>query len=346
VIPVPEQFVVQKFYECVSHPSYNKLAKTYQGSCPFCKEGSSFGKKRRLFYIPKDEYAFCHNCGYSKKAFGFLCDLTGLPFNMLIAEIKKGTNEIVPVKTEEPKVLVVNKSLPDDCINLSDKNQLVFHKDNKIVKICMELIKKRRLDTAINKPKTFYLSLTDKTHKNRLILPFYDVNGDIIFYQSRTLLPEDDRLKPRYLSKRGGDRSLYGIHNVDSSLEHVFIFEGPIDSYFIKNGLAVCGITEDGTKIFTDLQQQQINILPTYTKIWCLDNQWKDNASLKKSFSLTETNDKMFIWPEELKKYKDINEYCVSNNLDQVDPKFIIDNSFSGLKAKIILTKIKNSISY
>lgn len=345
MVPIPEQFVVQKFFECVSHPTYNKIAKTYQGSCPFCREGSSFGKKRRFFYIPEKEYAFCHNCGYTKKTFGFLCDLTGLPFNMLIAEIKKGTNDVVPVKQVETKVVPESKSLPDDCINLTDKNQVEFHKDNQVVGIAMDLIKKRRLDTAINRPKAFYLSLSDKVHKNRLVLPFYDANNDIIFYQTRTLLPADNKLKPKYLSKVRSNRSLYGIHNIDQSLEYVFIFEGPIDSYFIKNGLAVCGITEDGNKIFTDLQQQQINTLPTYTKIWCLDNQWNDKASLKKSISLTDTNEKIFIWPEELKKFKDINEYCVSKNLDQIDPKFIIENSFSGLKAKIILTKIKNSVS-
>ena len=345
MIPVSEQFVVQKFYECVSYPSYNKLAKTYQGSCPFCKEGSSFGKKRRFFYIPKDEYVFCHNCGYSKKTFGFLCDITGLPFNMLIAEIKKDDSVSVPLKDKKPIIKQVSSSLPDDCIKLTDINQLVFHKNNPIVQICLDTIKKRRLDTAINRPKTFYLSLTDKVHKNRLILPFYDMFGDIIYYQTRTLLPADDRIKPKYLSKVGADRSLYGINNIDTNLDTVFILEGPIDSYFIKNGLAVCGITEDGSKVFTELQQQQISTLPTYNKIWCLDNQWTDKTSLKKCFSLTDTNEKMFIWPEELKNVKDFNEYCIINKKNQIDPQFIINNSFSGLKAKIILTKIKNSIS-
>jgi hypothetical protein len=78
-----------------------------------------------------------------------------------------------------------------------------------------------------------------------------------------------------------------------------------------------------------------------------LDNQWNDNASLNKSFLLADSNEKIFIWPDELKEYKDINEFCVKNNTDAIDPQFIVDNTYSGLKAKIILTKIKNNrLSY
>jgi len=342
VIPVPEQYVIENFYRCVSHPSYNKYTNTYNGSCPFCKEGKSFGKKTRFFYIPEKELAFCHNCGYSKKTFNFLLDLTEKPFNEIINEIKKLDNTVVPVIKEEIVEKVHTPSLPDDCINLSDENQLKFHNSNAVVSICLNLLKKRRLNTAINRPKTFYLSLTDKVHKNRLVLPFYDVNGDIIHYQTRTLLPADDKFKPKYLSKVKSEKSLYGVHNIDPNLEYVFIFEGPIDSYFIKNGLAVCGIAEDSSRTFTPLQQKQIGQLASYKKIWCLDNQWNDNASLKKSSILLDNGETVFIWPEELKDIKDVNEYCISKGLDSINPEMVLKNAYSGLKGKLILTNIKN----
>jgi hypothetical protein len=345
VIPIPEQYVVQKFYECVSYPSYNKFSKTYNGACPFCKEGNSFGKKTRFFYIVEKELAYCHNCGYSKKAFNFLVDVTGKSFPEIINEIKQGSFEVIKDTPKPTPTLPPTKSLPDDCINLSDDNQLKFHSNNPVVKICLDVIQSRKLNTAVNRPKTFYLSLIDKVHKNRLVLPFYDENGSIIFYQSRTLLPEDAKLRPKYLGKPGGTRSLYGIHNIDLTMDHVFIFEGPIDSYFIKNGLAVCGITEENNKDFNELQRQQIATLPTFTKVWCLDNQWSDNTSLKKSFLLADANEKVFIWPEELKRYKDINEYCIDKNINGIDPQFIVDNTFTGLKARIMLTNIKNNRS-
>lgn len=342
MIPVPEQYVVQKFYECVSFPSYNKFNNVYNGSCPFCKEGKSYGKKTRFFYIPKKELAYCHNCGYSKKAFNFILDVTGKPFNEVISDIKKGNFDHVPVESKKPEVKPVTKSLPEDCINLNDKNQLEFHKDNVVVQKCMEFVQSRRLNTAVNKPIAFYLSLTDVVHKNRLVLPFYDADGDIIFYQTRTLLQADTFKKPKYLSKVGAEKSLYGIHNLDLFHDYVYIFEGPIDSYFVKNGLAVCGIQEDSNRNFNELQLKQLANLTTFKKIWCLDNQWNDNASLKKSLTLIENGENVFIWPETFKKFKDLNEVCVLVKKDGIEPSFIQKNTFSGLKAKIILTNIRN----
>ena len=346
MIPIPEQYAVETFYKCVSHPTYNKYSKVYNGSCPFCREGKSFGKKTRFFYIPEKELAYCHNCGYSKKVFNFIIDVTGKPFNTIISEIKKGEYSNIPEVTiektdnisifEQPKT-----SLPEDCINLTDKTQVDYYKDNKVVQVAVEYIKKRRLDTAINRPKTFYVSLKDVTHKNRLVLPFYDTFGDIIYYQTRTLLEADNKIKPKYLSKKGAERSLSGINNVNPNIPYVFLFEGPIDSYFCKNGLAVCGITEDSPKVFTNLQQQQISSLSLHQKIWCLDNQWQDKASLKKSIALSDTDDSIFIWPEELKTVKDLNDYCIEASIDGIEPDFILKNAYKGLKAKLILTKIK-----
>lgn len=342
MIPVPEQYVIQTFYRCVSFPSYNKYTNVYNGSCPFCREGKSYGKKTRFFYIPEKELAFCHNCGYSRKTFNFLLDVTGKPFNELITEIKNLDYTEVPVVEEKPEVKPVTKSLPDDCINLTDKNQIEFHKNNNVVNICLDFIKSRRLDTAVNRPTTYYLSLVDKVHKNRLILPFYDTNGDIIFYQTRTLLEKDSFEKPKYLSKVGAEKSLSGIHNLDLYHDNVYIFEGPIDSYFIKNGLAICGIQEDSERTFNELQTKQLSQLTTFKKIWCLDNQWNDNASLKKSQILVDKGEQVFIWPEEFKRYKDLNEICIKFGRDSINPELVIKNTYSGLKAKILLTNIKN----
>jgi hypothetical protein len=343
VIPIPEDYIVQNLYQCVSHLTYNKHTKVYNGSCPFCKEGESWGKKTRFFYIPRKELAYCHNCGYSKKAFNFLLELTGKPFNIIINEIKSREYDDVPViANKKPEVKVATPSLPDDCINLSDISQLKFYESNAIVKVCLDFIKSRRLNTAINKPKTMYLSLTDFTHKNRLIIPFYDLEGNIVFYQSRALLKSDSFKKEKYISKVGGEKSLAGIENVKSDTEHIFLLEGPIDSYFIKNGLAVVGIQEDSDRSFGEYQRNQLASLTSFTRIWCLDNQWSDLPAFKKTSTLVDQGEKVFIWPKELKKYKDFNDICIDQGKDEITQKFVLDNTFSGLTAKIKLIEIKN----
>jgi len=343
VIVIPEQYVVNVLYENIYKISYNKYNKSYNGCCPICKEGGSWGKKKRFYYIPDKELAYCHNCGYSKKVLTFITEVTNKSLHEIINEVKEFDIEILPI--EEPKEVkkVIDKSLPEDCINLSDISQIEYYKDNIVVKTALQLIKDRKLDKGINKPKTFYISLKDVVHKNRLILPFYDENDDIIFYQSRGLTKKDLFERPKYLSKVGAERSLYGMQNINSNLDNVFIFEGPIDSYFVENGLATCGITEKSNKMFTTLQKQQINKLNLYAKIYVLDNQYCDKAALNKSIILVDNNEKVFIWPKELKRFKDFNDICVAGNKDKIRPEFILKNTHSGLKAKLLLTEIKNS---
>lgn len=345
MFPVPEEYVVQTFYRYVSFPTFNKYNNVYNGSCPFCKEGKSYGKKTRFFYLPKKELCYCHNCGYSRKTFNFVVDVTGKPFNEVIAEIKQGEFTTVPSVSGKPEVKQVEKTLPDDCINLTDAQQLKFYENNPVVSVYTAFANKRRLTTAINRPPAYYLSLTDPVHKNRLVLPFYDADNNIIFYQTRTLLKQDEFNKPKYLSKVGGVKSLYGIHNLDLFHDNVYIFEGPIDSYFITNGLAVCGIQEDSESMFNELQQKQISQLSVFKKIWCLDNQWNDDASLKKSIILADKGENVFIWPEQFKNFKDLNEICIKFSRDSINPEFVLKNTYSGLKAKIILTNLKNKRS-
>ena len=343
MIAIPEQYVINVLYENIYKISYNKYNKSYNGCCPICKEGNSWGKKKRFYYIPDKELAYCHNCGYSKKALTFITEVTNKSLHEIINEVKEFDIEILPI--EEPKEVkkVIDKSLPEDCINLSDISQIEYYKDNTVVKTALQLIKDRKLNKGINKPKTFYISLKDVVHKNRLILPFYDENDDIIFYQSRGLTKKDLFERPKYLSKVGAERSLYGMQNINSNLDNVFIFEGPIDSYFVENGLATCGITERSDKMFTSLQKEQINKLNLYEKIYVLDNQYCDKAALSKSIILADNNEKVFIWPKELKRFKDFNDICVAGNKDKIRPEFILKNTHSGLKAKLLLTEIKNS---
>ena len=337
---IPEEFVVQKFYQYANKPKYNRLTRTYQGGCPICKEGKSWGIKRRLFYVTKKNLIFCHNCGWSGNPIKWIMQVSGDSYTTVINEVQQVDNIKISVEREEKKL--ITEDLPEDSINLFDDNQVNFYKDNSIVSEVLKYIKDRRLDTAINRPQKLYTSLKDFTHKNRLIIPFFD-NNKPIYYQSRTVLENDKKIRPKYLSKRNGEKSVFNIDNVTSDIDYIFIFEGPIDSFFIRNGVAVAGIQEDSYTTFTQLQAQQIKRYPLHKIIWVLDSQWQDEAGLKKSYKLAENDELIFIWPEIVgKKFKDFNEMCCTLGTDEVKPEFVIKNSNSGLKAKLMLSQIKN----
>ena len=339
---VPQEYSIQKFYQYAGYPKYNRGTRTYYGSCPICREGTSWGKKKRLYYIVDDDYLYCHNCGWTGSPIKFILEVSNLTVNEIIEESEE--YDILPTdlskKEIEVKPLINTTTLPKDSINLLDKYQLKYYKNDSIVKKCLAVVGERRLSTAVNKPKTLWVSLTDPVHKNRLIIPFYDWNNNIIFYQSRTVLPSDSKYA-KYLSKSGSDKSLFNINQVTVDCSIIFLFEGPIDACFAENGIAVAGINETSDTSLTHHQSDQLSQFKLYDKVWVLDSQWQDNASRQKTNKLISQGEKVFIWPEEYgKKFKDFNDMAVNLKIDQIPTKFITDNIHDNLKAKIVMSQI------
>lgn len=341
---VPVEYTLQKFYQYAGFPKFKKLSNTYVACCPICREGNSWGKKKRCYYLVDDNKVCCHNCGWYSDTIKWIQEVSGLSFNEILKEAQ--TFDIIPLEvlsenSKEPAKTINIEKLPLDSINIFDSNQKEFFHDNEIISDALKLVKARRIDTAINKPDTLWVSLKDKIHKNRIIIPFYNEINDIIFYQSRLIYDKDAKLYPKYLSKINGEKSLFNVNKISSSLDYIFIFEGPIDSFFVQNGTAVAGIQENSNNTFSPIQEQQLLSFKFHKKIWVLDSQWKDQASRNKTAKLIESGETVFIWPENLgKKYKDINDYCIDTKTDSIDPKFFIENSHDGLKAKLLMSVI------
>jgi hypothetical protein len=336
-LPLTENYIATAFFQNCGKPFYNRAQRTYQGSCPICREGKSWLKKRRCYYIVEKNAICCHNCGWYSNPYQWIVKVTNKSFKQIKEELESFSSEVIfddkPIQYKEQ---VKNEEiLPLDSINLFDRKQVLYYSQNPIVKQCLETITTRRLDKAINRPSSLYTTLTDKIHNNRLIIPFYN-NNKIIFYQSRSVDREDTR--PKYLSKVLSEKSLFGVDNIDVGLEFIFILEGPIDAMFVKNGVAVAGINESSSKNFTETQSQQLNQYPLHKKVWVLDNQRNDNASKLKTNKLLDIGETVFIWPENLSNYKDINEYCIDNGVDSLDTETIINNSYSGLKGKLLVS--------
>jgi hypothetical protein len=344
VILLPEEFVVTKFLQYAGYAKYKRLANVYEGGCPICREGKSWGSKRRLFYLPKKKIICCHNCGWYSAPLTWIKKVSGLDDIEIIKEVKGFDHIIVQDLTkesEQPKKEVTSSTLPDNCINLNDPSQINFFKNEKVVKLAFDYLKERRLDKCINPPPAFYVSLTDKVHKNRLVIPFF-YNKEIIFYQTRTLLQSDNKTKPKYLSKISGEKSLFNIDNVKDDLDYIFIFEGPIDSCFLKNGVGVTGIQERSKQTFNELQKKQLDQYKFHKQIFILDSQWQDEASLRKTKILLQQNEKVFLWPEMLgKKFKDFNDICINTKRDFIKPEIILNHTFEGVKGLVQLSKIK-----
>ena len=336
---IPQEYSIQKFLQLSGYPKQKNRGRIIEAGCPICREGNSWGKKRRLYYIIKDDHIFCHNCGWTGNPVKFIQETENKTYHEILEEAK--TYDVLPkdINLEVKKeIQQQQESLPHDSINLFDLHQLQYYSDNDVVKKCLDLLSSRRLSTAINRPKTMYVSLTDFTHQNSLILPFYYIDNSIVFYQSRTVIPTEKL--PKYLSKVGSEKSLFNVNNIDPELNDIFIFEGPIDACFVRNSVAVAGIQESKSS-FTSKQKSQLAIFPLMRKVWVLDSQWQDKAARIKTGKLIESGESVFIWPEEYgTRFKDFNDMAIALGTNEIPHKFILDNSYAGLKARVILSSI------
>ena len=131
----------------------------------------------------------------------------------------------------------------------------------------------------------------------------------------------------------GSSPKVYGLDRWNPS-KHTYIVEGPIDSMFIPNCLAVAG---------GDLETLPIQVDKKQTTL-IFDNEPRNKHTIKKLMKSIERGWQVVVWPKQfefsdlramwkMKKFKDIND-LVSNGLSTDEILNIINkNTFTGLKA-------------
>lgn len=315
---IPTNYILNVFLSKSIEPVYRQHDKTYNAGCPICREGKSLGSKKRCFFYPETKTFYCYNCNQSWSAVSWIKKVTGLSFADIAEEIAMGDfSKEIDVDCISGLSSIIKKpslpALPYDSINLYDSQQQEFYRNEKYVALALDYIKKRRLDAAINRSNKLFISLTDKTHKNRLCIPFLNRSGKTIFYQTRSLVDDGT---PKYLGKYNSDKTLFNIEKIDADYPYIFIFEGPIDSMFVKNGVSGAGLVLSGQ------MKKQLKEFPLHKKIWVLDNPLIDKTAREKTEELMEEGENVFVWPKNY--YKDFNQWAVEEELDEIDMMKII----------------------
>lgn len=318
------EYLIETLYSYCKRPLYKKYQNIYNAECPVCKEGKSAGRTRRLFYFPSKHYFYCHNCVKSWKTLEWVKEITGLTVPEILKrnEEKAGETFTKPQKQTAPKPV---SDLPENSIDITDEFQYDFFRSNEYIQLARQYCEERRLLTAVNSCKQFLVSLEDKIHKNRLVIPFFDTNSKISYYQTRALSKDQS---PKYLSKLG-EKTLFGINNVSSDIPYVFVFEGPIDSMFVRNGVAMASLSP------TESQLQQLTNLIGYQIIFVFDNDKNNKQVNKKVEKYIQEGKSVFVWPKEFCKFKDFNDVCCALNLNEIPWKFVVKHSAKGQEALI-----------
>ena len=292
-------------------------ADLYNFRCPICGDSQrNKNKARGYIYAVKNNTNFkCHNCGASLSFNNFLkeLDLT-LHKQYTLEKFKEGhtgRNFVVEEPKFEFKKPVFKKSL--DLPKASE------------VPAAKEYLEKRKLN-----PEKFYFAHKFKEWTNtqkvtfdtiggdecRIIIPMYDKGNNLIGFQGRSLVPNSVKYITVMLDEEAP--KIYGLNEVNEQLP-VYVVEGPFDSTFVNNSVALCGSDGD------------VRCLEGSSVVFVYDNEPRNREIVNRISKCISRGEKVIIWPSGIVE-KDINDMVLAGH----DIMSVLEsNTYSGLEAKI-----------
>jgi transcription elongation factor Elf1 len=319
----------EKFISLVSSrlDKYKRLKSgLYTFRCPYCGDSQKYKNKTRGYlYVVKNDYNFkCHNCGYSRSFTNFLKDLDPIMYDQYVMErYKKGITG-KKSNTPEPEFNFKKPSFAKKHFDLPrikdlDPEHLAFKyiKGRKIPdKFLKELYYCDNFKEWTNTQK-FTFKNTDNDEP-RIIIPLIKDN-EIFGYQGRSL-KKSSKVKYITIVLDENQPKIFGLNNVDLN-KKVYIVEGPFDSMFIENAIAMVGSDVD-YKFFKSYIGTEF--------IFVYDNEKRNKQIVDRMEKVIDNKFPIVIWPQDL-KYKDINDMIIEG----VDvQKILKENTFMGLQAK------------
>ena len=304
-----------------------KKKSLYNFRCPYCGDSSrSKNKSRGYFFEYKDSFVFkCHNCGVTKSFAKFLQDHSvGLYDQYILERYKEGTTgrgrrvadpKFVFAKPEFVKT-VSEKTIFDSLPKLSDLNTTHPAKEYLLTRKIPE----------IYFSNFYYADDFNAWEKNsntikedRIILPLISEDGNVFGYQARSL---NKNATLRYITTILDKEypKLFGLDRINKN-ENIYVTEGPFDSLFLSNGLAMCG---------ADVVLDRIH---ESNYIFVYDNEPRNKQIVQRYENCIRKGESIVVWPESIKE-KDINDMVLAgNNVQSV----VECNTYKGLEAKVKL---------
>ena len=298
-------------------------ANLYNFRCPICGDSKKYKNKARgYFYGIKENVNFrCHNCGASMTFSNFLKEIdTVLHKQYIMEKFKEGFAGVKGGSAIEKPV-----ELKFETPKFKTSVDLPLASTVDVSRIYLE---KRKLD-----PTKFYYaekfveyvnsrkqSLNMKEH-SRIIIPLY-YEKNLVGVQGRAL----NSNSVKYITTIFYDDApkIYGLDTIRRGAP-VFITEGPFDSTFISNSIAMCGA--DG-----DVGKWGIS-----TPVWVYDNEPRSKEITTRISNTIAEGGSVVIWPSNIDE-KDINDMVLAGH----DVQSIVEsNIYNGLEAKLQFTNWK-----
>jgi hypothetical protein len=300
--------------------------------CPYCGDSKKNKTKSRGFvYRKKNDLFFkCHNCSVGATLGNLIKYVDSKTHKDYIMERYKSgvkTNNPEPeFKFDAP--VFKKKSVLKGLLSISELEE--EHPARKIVN-------KRKLPISslrdIYLCESFYkftntlipnkFPSLDGDHP-RLLIPFRDEQGEIFAYQGRAFGDE----QPKYITiKLKDEDKIFGLDRVTKD-KHIYVVEGPLDSLFIDNCIAVGGADFDRPVSIEGrlISNGEVTVI--------FDNEPRNKEINKQIEKTINHGRRIVIWPDSM-RHKDINDMIIAGYTKEQVQEIITDNTFCGAAAKL-----------
>ena len=160
--------------------------------------------------------------------------------------------------------------------------------------------------------------------EGRLIIPFIDGDNHMFGYQGRSLKLNT---KLRYITIMIDDvDKVFGLDKVSFEKKY-YVVEGPIDSLFLDNAIAMAG-SDGKDEVLKNIDNA----------VFMYDIEPRNPQIVKKMKSKISQGRKVVILPSDGSIGKDINDFVMNGFDSKRLHKLIDDNTYSGLEAELELS--------
>lgn len=321
---------------------FKKKNNVYNFRCPFCGDSKKDRRKARGYIIESQGQTFykCHNCNVSTnlyKLINFCDNLLGEQYKSEKFVESNSQSRLQRIKLVDKQPDITSTARPvfikySPLKDLQKISQLrVDHPVKKYVekrlippKFHHKLFYAPKFKGWVNSfiPQKFDLNQPDEP---RLVIPLLDSYGNLIGLQGRNF----SKNGLRYITIIVDDSKpkVYGLDHTDVT-KRTYIFEGPIDSLFIPNSLAM-----SGADCLSALEKLDID---TNNIVLCYDNEPRNLQIVERIEKMINMGFNVVLWPQSIKQ-KDVNDMVISG-MKPEDIKLIIDsNTYRDLQAKMQL---------
>ena len=294
----------------------------YNFRCPICGDSKKNKSKTRgyLYAVKANTNYKCHNCGASMSFNNFLKEIDPTLQKQYTMEKFRSGHTGRNFVTEEP---IFKFEAP------KFRKKIDLPRASEIPKAAGYLVA-RKLD-----PTKFYYAERFKEFTNsikhtfddtnyeegRIIIPLY-YKKNLIGFQGRSIDPSPIK----YITVMLDDDApkIYGLDEIQTD-KTVYVTEGPFDSTFICNSVAMCGADAN------------VSNWGISNPVWIYDNEPRNREILSRIERTISDGERIVIWPDNIED-KDINDMVMSG----LDVQSVIEsNTYSGLQAKLKFTTWK-----